>query len=728
VQPVDAYDLTDLLTDATLPTSNMITVAVNRDGTASFALPRSENGQGLTTAIAMVIADELGVPLDKVKITLADARPELVWNQLTGGSNSVHSLYNPVRVAAAAARGQLLTAAADLLGGLPSDFGITGDHVRSPAGKTASIASLTQRGAASTTRPVQVQLKTPSQQRLVGTPQGRIDAVDIVTGRKVFAMDLDVPGALPTMVCRPPTINGSVREVRNTSAVRAMDGITDVVVIPHTRFVAGGVAVRGQTFGQCIDAVRALDVDWGPGTVDGKSDADVLADLHKAELPLIPALPLGTSIEQVFTFYFRPGDPLEPNCAVADVRDGHAEIWSALQSPIWTQQQLAQILGLPPSSVTVHVVQGGGAFGRHLFSDAAFEAATISQVLGKPVKLMWHRTDSFRQGRVHPMATSRVRITYSGTNVLAFDQRHTSVATDFTHGLGELFSAMAGSLPFGDVGYSQTYFNLTVNVPYNFGPVTQVLNEIYQPGVFNTSSVRNVYNPDVTTATELMVDRLAQTMKQDPYRFRRALVRDTRMRAVLDKAAEAGSWGRPMAPGTAQGIAIHNEYKGRAACVAEIDARPATVARSVPDAFTGPRVTKVTYVVDAALPINPLGLEAQMMGGVMDGIAQALTYSLHLLDGHYLEGSWDNAYFTREWNVPMDVNVIVMPPTGADPGGAGEFGVAASMAAVACAYTRATGKMPTSFPINHAEPLGFTPYPTVPPVPPSPTNGLSQAF
>jgi isoquinoline 1-oxidoreductase beta subunit len=580
----------------------------------------------------------------------------------------------------------------------------------------------------SKTGPVQVQLKPPSQQKLVGTPQGRIDAVDIVTGGKAFAMDLDVPGALPTMVCRPPTINGSVRTVRNMAAVTAMDGITDVVVIPHTRFVAGGVAVRGQTFGQSIDAVRALDVTWGPGTVDGKSDADVLADLHKAELPLTPMLPVGTSIEQLFTFYFRPGDPLEPNCAVADARDGHAEIWSALQSPIWTQEQLAQILGLPFSRVTVHVAEGGGAFGRHLFSDAAFEAAAISKVLGKPVKLMWHRTDSFRQGRVHPMATSRIRITYSGTKVLAFDQRHSSVATDLTHGLGELFSAMAGSPPSGDVGYSQTYFDLTVNVPYNFGAVTQLLNEIYQPGVFNTSSVRNVYNPDVTTATELMVDQLARTMKQDPYRFRQAFVRDSRMRAVLDKAAEAASWGRPMAPGTAQGIAIHNEYKGRAACVAEIDATPATVARSVPNAFTGPRVTKVTYVVDAGLPINPLGLEAQMMGGVMDGIAQALTYSLHLVDGHYLEGSWDNAYFTREWNAPVDLNVIVMPPTAADPGGAGEFGVAASMAAVACAYTRAKGSMPTSFPINHSQPLGFTPYPTIPPVPQSPTNGLSEAF
>jgi isoquinoline 1-oxidoreductase beta subunit len=173
-------------------------------------------------------------------------------------------------------------------------------------------------------------------------------------------------------------------------------------------------------------------------------------------------------------------------------------------------------------------------------------------------------------------------------------------------------------------------------------------------------------------------------------------------------------------------MAVHHEYKGYTACVVEIDCTPATVNRTVQDGFTGPRVTKVTFVVDVGLPINPLGLEAQMMGGIMDGIAQALTYSMHLQDGHFLEGSWDNAYYTRQWNVPPEVNIIVMPPSSDSPGGAGEFGLAASMAAVANAYGRATGTMPTSFPVNHNQPLGFAPYPTVPPIPQSPTHVLTE--
>jgi isoquinoline 1-oxidoreductase beta subunit len=469
-------------------------------------------------------------------------------------------------------------------------------------------------------------------------------------------------------------------------------------------------------------------VTWGPGTADGKSDQDVLADLAAAELPMTPAL--GTTLEQVFTFHFRPGDPLETNCAIANVTSSSAEIWSALKSPVAFQEQVASNLGLPGSAVTVHVMQGGGSFGRHLFSDGAFEAAAVSQAMGKPVKLMWHRTDNFRQGRVHPMCTSRVRVTYGGGQVTAFDQRHTSVVTDFSHGFGEIISSNLASIPGvgnvgGNLGYSETIFTLTQVVPYNFGLVTQLINEIYQLGTFNTSSVRNIYSPDVVTATELMVDQVANAMGQDPYQFRRAFVRDPRLAAVLDKVAQVGNWGRSMPSGTAQGIAMHSEYKGAVAFLVEIDCTRATVNRKVANGHTGPRVTKVVCAVDTGLAINPLGLQAQMMGGAMDGIAQVLSYSLHLSNGHFAEGSWDNAYYTRQWNTPLDVEVIVMPPTTGIPGGAGELGCAPSMAAVACAYARATGTMPTSFPINHNDPLGFTPYPTVPPLPESPTNDFS---
>jgi len=260
-------------------------------------------------------------------------------------------------------------------------------------------------------------------------------------------------------------------------------------------------------------------------------------------------------------------------------------------------------------------------------------------------------------------------------------------------------------------------------MPYDFGVNSRLLNETDHG--FNTGSMRNVYSPDVTCARELVVDRLAARTGRDPFRLRRDFLGDDRSRAVLEKVADAGDWGRPMPAGTAQGIAFHAEYKAVSAALVEIDCRPGTVNRPIRDGVSGPRVTKVVFAVDVGLAVNPRGLEAQMMGCVMDGIALTLTSSLHLRDGHFLEASWDNYFYTRQWNTPLDLRIIVMPSTSEQPGGAGELGVAASAAAVACAYGRATGTMPTSFPINHGT-LSFEPKPTVPPVPASPTDGLDH--
>jgi len=722
-QVPEYYDLGDLQTQAALPTSTMITIVMNTDGTASFELPRMEVGQGITTSTAMIIAEELDLPLDKVTVTLAPARPELRWNQLTGGSNTTESTFTPIRVAAAIARKRLLEAAVLELGYALTFLVVREGKVYAPDGSSVGYGELATKAASPTTEAVEVDLKPETGFQVIGTPQNRVDAHDAVTGRKTFALDLDVPDALPTMVCRPPTLNGSPKAVLNRSAVLAMSGVTDVAMVDT------GVAVRAATFGQCIDAVRALDVSWNPGSVEGESDETILAELRKAEIPLlVPKVPvLAQTVEASFTFMFRSSAALEPNCAIADVRADRATIWAGLKSPIVAQGTIAKALGLPVSKVKVNVVTGGGSFGHKLFNDAALEAANISRAMGKPVKLMWHRADEPRQGRVHPMATSRIRATVLAGQVLTFEQRNTSVSTDFGHGLGDMITHNLDKLPsgLGNLGFAETIFTLTQELPYNFGVVTQLLNEV--DFRFNTGSMRNIYSPDTACANELVVDMLAQKLGKDPVAFRLAFLKNKRVKAVLRKVAEVGNWGRPMAPGTAQGVAIHSEYKGASAVLVEIDCRPQTVNRSIPNAVSGPRVTRAVVAIDVGLPINPRGLEAQMMGGVSDGIALALTSSLHLRDGHFLEASWDNYFYTRQWNAPLDFQCIVMPPTTGDPGGAGEAGVAASVAATACAYARATGTVPTRFPINH-DTLSFDVKPFVPPVPASPTDGLDHTY
>ncbi|MBC8093170.1 MAG: xanthine dehydrogenase family protein molybdopterin-binding subunit [Pseudonocardia sp.] len=720
-QTPEIYDLLDSLRDAMRPTANLIQIRVERDGTVSFELPRSDNGQGIITSTQMIIAEEMGLELDQVTVTLADARPELIFNQLTGGSSTTFTTYTPIRVAAALANLRLLDAASAQLGQevslLTSRLGL----ITGAGGTAIPFSELTEAAASSVTEEVQVILKPREEFRILGKPQNKTDQLEIVTGRKRFATDLPVENALPTVICRAPTLNGTPRGVDNLDAVRSMPGVTDVEV------VGTGVAVRAETFGQCVEAVRALEVRWGPGTAEGADDESVLAKVREAELPLVvPAGVVGETIDCDFTFYFKSGSSLETNCAIADVRSGSAEIWGPAKNPIAAQAEIAKKIGLPTGAVTFHVIQGGGSFGRKLFFDAALEAAEVSQKMGKPVKLMWTRADDSRVGRVHPLCTSRIRAVVSGDSVLSYEQRHTSVSSEINPGLGEPITAAAIKVPLGNFAFSEAVFELTQITPYDFGVNTRLLNEVDMR--FNTQSMRNIYSPDVATAREVMVDQLARKLGKDPYEFRKEFLKNDRMRAVLDKVAEEGDWGRSMPEGTAQGIGFHTEYKGVAACLVEIDCRPETVDRPIREGVTGPRVTKVTYAVDVGLALNPRGIEAQMLGGINDAIALILTSSLHLTDGYFVEASWDNYFYTRQWNTPRDVTVFIVESAADEPGGVGEFGVAATCGAVANAYARATGRVPEYFPINHKDPFPFEPKPTVPPVPPAPTNGLDLTF
>ncbi|MHA6624955.1 molybdopterin cofactor-binding domain-containing protein [Pseudonocardia sichuanensis] len=719
-QTPEVYDLLDALRDAARPTANLIRIEVERDGTVSFALPRSDNGQGIITSTQMIIAEEMDLDVDQVRVTLADARPELVFNQLTGGSSTTFTTYTPIRVAAALAKGRLLAAAAQLLGQDVRTLTSRGGLISGAGGSALPFAELTEKAASDVHESVEIALKPREDFRVIGKPQTKTDARAMVTGRKKFATDLAIPDALPTVICRAPDLNGTPDRVRNLDEVRDMPGVTDVEV------VSTGVAVRARTFGQAIDGVNALRVDWEPGTVAGEDDDSILAGVRAAELPLAVPAGVGETVEGEFTFYFASSSSLETNSAIADVRGDRAEIWGAMKNPIAAQAEIAKLLGLAQNRVTVHVTEGGGSFGRKLFFDAALEAAEVSQAMGKPVKLMWTRADDSRQGRVHPLSTARVRALVSGSSVLSYEQRHTSVATQVNPGLGEAVTAAAVKAPLGNLALSESVFELTQVTPYDFGVSTRLLNEVDMR--FNTTSMRNIYSPNVATARELMVDRIAATMDRDPYEFRREFLKNDRLRAVLDAVAEEGDWGRSMPDGTAQGLGVHTEYKGVCAALVEIDCRPRVVDRKIRQAVTGPRVTKAVLAVDVGLVINPRGLEAQMMGGINDAIALILTSSLHLVDGHFVEASWDNYFYTRQWNTPPEMKIIIVDSTADEPGGAGEFGVAAPCGAIACAYARATGEVPSYFPVNHKDPFPFEPYPTVPPIPESPTNGLKLTF
>lgn len=724
------YDFLDTMKDFSRPTAHLLKIEIKADGTAHFAMPRQEVGQGITTSFAQIIADELDMPFQDVKISLADARPELIALQITGGSTTTFSLWEPVRAAAALAKQRLSGAAAQQWGVDPSAVRTRQGVVLGPNGEMATYGSLTEAAASATTERHEVELKAVSG-TAIGKSFGRVDARDAVTGKKKYTMDLAVSGALPTMICRAPTFNGTVKDVANMEQVKKMPGVT------HVGVISSGVAVRARHFGQCIDAIRALKVSWTPGTMDKASNDNVTQQVAAAQLPMVPA-PAGSEVvEETYTFHFRSGSPMETNDAIVDVRSDSAEIWGTFKCPIVTQQRAAAMLKMPEGAVTVHCITGGGSFGRHLYSDAAYEGVEASKLFGAPVKLMWHRADDSRHGRMHAMSVSHVRATIVGRSITSFSVRHAAAATDWTHGLGEIISASAtaqdpeygfsGNKEFGNLSVSAGFFQLETDVPYNFGPTDLALNEIFDYDSFPTSAVRNVYAPDVTVAREQLIEKLAKKFDLDGYQFRRAFLQDPQSIAVLDKVAEAGKWGRKMPAGHVQAIAFHKQYKGYVACLMEMDNTARTVNRKIPDAFTGPRITKVVMAVDVGIPVNPSSIKGQMMGGCMDGIAQALSAALHIEDGLPLEASWDNYRYTRQWNAPKSFECFVMPANRDFPGGAGELGIAVGQACAAIAHSKATGKHDTEFPVNFRAPLGFKVKSKTPPVPQSPTNGLRFA-
>ncbi len=579
-QPENILDLGDVMVAATKQAEDLLVLEVTADNRVVFRVPRAEVGQGITTALAIVVADEIDARLVDVDVPLEEARQDLGTAQSTGGSSSVRALWDPVRSIAAEARARLVTAAAKRWGLPASSLSTRNTAVWAPDGRSATYGSLTEAAAEVVVPAVSNDPKPSSEYRLIGKSTPRVDARSIVTGAAKFALDVDVPGALPTVVIRPPTLKGTVKSYDGSAALK-MPGVVAVTELPS------GVAVTAKTFDQALKARDKVQVTWGAGTVDGVSDAKIKERLAKAIPPMTAAPPLTKRVDATFEFAFVNHAPMEVGSAVADVQSGSAEVWVASKSPTGAQSAVAEAVGLGADKVTLHVVRGGGSFGRRIYHEPAVEAALVSQEIGKPVKLMWTRNDDMRHGRVRPRSHHQLRAVHAGGEVLSYEHRMSCVELDLGSGTGQALV----DADYVNPTIGSAFFALSQSCPYHFGVVTESLNEVSYD--MPTASWRSVYSGQARTAEEILVDEIAKALGADAVAMRRKFLKTAEARAVLDKVATEGNWGRAMSSGTGQGVALHGEYRSIAACLVEIDCRG-----------TKPRVTKAVMAMDVGRQVK----------------------------------------------------------------------------------------------------------------------------
>lgn len=672
-------DFGDLLYAINLPTALDLVLEITPDNRVATQLTRLESGQGITTMMAMLIAEEMGARLTDIDVTLADANALEVL-MFTGGSNTARVLYEPTRIAAAGARARLITAAAQRWNVPAKDLYTKDTAVHAPDGRTATFASLSSAAAGVVVPAVPATPKPSSAFTVIGKPTGRIEAPRLVRGEAKYTMDLDVPGALPTFVAHAPTILGTPRTV-DDSAARGMPGVVAVTRLPT------GVAVTARTFHEAMKARDALRITWNDGPAVGLSDATIRQRLVAAAPPfLVPPL-LGRPVDGVFDFAYLSHSPMEVQCAVADVHGGRAEVWFPSQAPIDAQNKLAAALGYLPTQVTVHVPPAGGSFGRRLYHEPAIEAVLVSQAIDRPVRLMWTRGDDMKHGRFRPASHHKIRAVVTGSLITSFEHRAAIPELEFDHGIGDAATSAGFTLPPTRAALMQAVFQVTQQIPYNFGVATQLLNEIPVP--IPNATWRSVYSGHVAMANEVMVDEVARGTGQDPVAFRRAKLKSAAVRRVLDKVVAEGGWGRSMAPGTAQGIAVHEEYKSAVAYLVDLDTTGAE-----------PRATRIVAAADVGLCINPRSVEAQLQGCAVDALSTVFWAGNHIDDGAVRETSFSDFKYGRMRQTPPEVSVHIIP--GDDHiGGVGELGYPAAAAAVANAYARATGTSPRRFPIFH---------------------------
>ncbi|MCL1634847.1 xanthine dehydrogenase family protein molybdopterin-binding subunit [Luteimonas sp. SX5] len=665
---------------------------IGSDDSVTVLLAHSEMGQGIWTALPMLIAEELDADWSKIKVEHAPAGQPYAHSafgmQMTGGSTSTWSEFDRYRQAGAAARAMLMQAAATRLNVPLSELRTEKGEVVAGQQRLSYGALADEAGKLAAPDPKSLTLKDPKDWKIIGKPTLRLDTPEKITGRAQFGMDVQFDGLLTAMVARAPVFGGKAKSF-DAAAAKAVPGVRNVVQVPS------GVAVVADHYWAAKLGRDALKIDWDPGPNAALDTAALRSEFAKlATMPGTVAVQAGDAaaamaeaaktVEAEYAVPYLAHAPMEPlNCTVKIDAD-KCEIWTGTQFQTVDQQVASKITGLKPEQIFIHTTFLGGGFGRRAtpVSDFVSEAVEVAKAAKAPVKTVWSREDDVRGGYYRPAYVQRAKVGL-GADGLPVAWQQVMVGQSITAGTPfEPFTVKNG--------IDGTSVEGVADSPYVLGtPAHRV--DLHSPKtgipVLWWRSVGHSYNGFVM---ESLVDELAHAAGKEPLEYRRALLKDhPRHLAALNLAAEKFGWSKPLAQGRGCGIAVHESFGSYVAQAAEVSVENGAI-----------KVHRVVCAIDCGPVVNPQTVAAQMESGIAFGLGAALHSKLTFKDGRVQESNYHDYRVLRMNEMPA-VEVFIVPST-EKMGGVGEPGTPPIAPAVANAVFALTGQRLRELPLQLA--------------------------
>jgi isoquinoline 1-oxidoreductase subunit beta len=697
-------------------------VAIAPDGIVTILAHRSEMGTGVRTSLPLIVAEEMEADWSRVKVAQAPGDEVKYGNQDTDGSRSTRHYLMPMREIGASARGMLEAAAAKRWNVPVTEVkAVNHEVVHAASGRRLGFGDLAADAAKEPVPKVEgLKLKDPRNFRYLGKGDVSIvDLHDITVGAAHYGTDTRLPGMKYAVIARPPVTGGKLVSFDAKDAMK-VSGVEKVMEIqgwpwPSKFQPLGGVAVIARNTGAAIKGRDALKIVWDDGANAKYDSAAYRTELEEAARK--PGLvvrkegdvdaALKSAAKVIVGEYYLPHlahVSMEPPVAVANVKDGKAEIWAPVQSPGGTREDAAKTLGIPEDNVTVNVTLLGGGFGRKSKCDFALEAALLSKAIGAPVKVQWTREDDVRHDFLHTVSVERIEAGLdSKGKVIAW--RHRSVAPS----IGSTFAANTVHEAAFELGMG------LIDMPFEIANV-----QCENPEAAAHTRIgwfRSVSNIPRAFAVQSMVGELAHATGRDqkdmlleligsPRIVSLASVKDpwnygepydsypidtARLRRVVEIVADKGGWGRTVPKGHGLGIAVHRSFVSYIATIVE-------VAVDDKGKLTVPRVDTA---IDCGTFVNPERIQSQIEGAAIMGLSLAKHGEITFKDGKVQQGNFDDFPVVRIDEAPLITNVHIVPAdTDAPPSGVGEPGVPPFAPALINAIFAATGKRIRALPIG----------------------------